>query len=82
MSFFTRVNTNVPFLPSDECHSENGTLKRNSDENASCTNVSDNCAEVNNRETASGNDDNNATQSNKESGRYEYVVDRVLGVEV
>lgn len=78
MSFFTRVNTNVPFLPSDECHSENGTLKRNSEENSSCTNVSDSCVEISVTESGSSN----AVQSNKDLGRYEYVVDRVLGVEV
>lgn len=78
MYFFTRVNTNVPFLPSDECHSENGTLKRSSKENASCTNVSDSCVEI----SESASDGATAVQSNKESGRYEYVVDRVLGVEV
>lgn len=78
MSFFTRVNTNVPFLPSDECHSENGTLKRNSEENTSCTNVSDSCVGISETKC----DSSTAVQSNKESGRYDYVVDRVLGVEV
>lgn len=76
MTFFTRVNTNVPFLPSDECHSDSSTLKKNED-SASCTNnISDSTSEV--KKHAAG--DNGKT--NKDQGRYEYVVDRVLGVEV
>ncbi|XP_974791.2 protein kibra isoform X1 [Tribolium castaneum] len=47
MAFFTRVNSNVPFLPPDECHSKDS-----------------------------------EPSDSAQSGRYEYVVDRVLGVEV
>lgn len=80
MAFFTRVNTNVPFLPSDECHSlddNSSTLKRSPEVTAEqCTN--------DNSTTNSNNNEsnNNSENSVSESGRYEYVVDRVLGVEV
>lgn len=66
MAFFTRVNTNVPFLPSEECHSlddNSSTLKRSSEQ----------CNENNN------NSENGVSEA---TSRYEYVVDRVLGVEV
>ncbi|RZC37858.1 Myosin tail 1, APG6, and/or AAA 27 domain containing protein [Asbolus verrucosus] len=70
MAFFTRVNTNVPFLPSDECHSDVSKVKDEQNTDSS---------EVKARDVEH---DSNA-QANKESaGRYEYVVDRVLGVEV
>lgn len=62
MAFFTRVNSNVPFLPTESCHprpEESETSKGN---------------EV--RDNADGG------ESKQESGRYEYVVDRILGVEV
>lgn len=75
MTFFTRVNTNVPFLPSDECHSDSSTLKKNEDSTSCTNNTSDNSSEV--KDVASDNG-----KTNKEQGRYEYVVDRVLGVEV
>lgn len=65
MTFFTRVNTDVPFLPSEECHSDTGTLKKSD-------NDGDNAE---NKESVADGESNDA-------GRYEYVVDRVLGVEV
>nr|XP_023013961.1 protein kibra isoform X1 [Leptinotarsa decemlineata] len=68
MAFFTRTDTNVPFLPSDECHSENNTLKRLSEEKPQLTNGE---VRANGLEDGEGN-----------AGRYDYVVDRVLGVEV
>lgn len=53
MAFFTRVNSNVPFLPSDECHE---VMKKDGG--------------------GSSNGDG------EQAGRFEYVIDRVLGVEV
>jgi protein KIBRA len=67
MAFFTRVNTNVPFLPSDECHSE---VSKTKDEPPS---NSDDCEVM-----KGGVEDEQSGQTE----RYEYVVDRVLGVEV
>ncbi|KAJ3658274.1 hypothetical protein Zmor_010024 [Zophobas morio] len=64
MAFFTRVNSNVPFLPSDECHSDT-TKSKDEPENSEPSEVK-----------------NNEAESSGQSGRYEYVVDRVLGVEV
>lgn len=78
MAFFTRVNTNVPFLPSDECHSlddNNISLKKDSEEAEQCTN--DN--ERNNNVSSVVSENETATTA---AARYEYVVDRVLGVEV
>lgn len=77
MAFFTRVNTNVPFLPKSECHSENNS-KQTEDEGNQCTN-NDNKCDV--RENAEGGNDDQVNKQ-ESSGRYEYVVDRVLGVEV
>lgn len=77
MAFFTRVNTNVPFLPSDECHSldhNSSTLKKSSEEAEQCTNDNQN----NNSKESSVVSENDAATA----ARYEYVVDRVLGVEV
>lgn len=77
MAFFTRVNTNVPFLPSEECSSlddNSSTLKRSSEERA------DQCIGSNTNDDAPTGGENN--DSAIETGRYEYVVDRVLGVEV
>lgn len=68
MAFFTRVNTNVPFLPSEECHSlddNSSTLKRSAEQ---CNNNENN-----------NNSENGVSEA---TSRYEYVVDRVLGVEV
>lgn len=64
MAFFTRVSTDVPFLPSDECHS----------------------AEEGKGATGEGgtkdDSENGSNEADATAGRYEYVVDRVLGVEV
>lgn len=62
MAFFTRVNTNVPFLPSEDSL-DSSTLKRGAEEAEQCT-------------------EDGEKVSENEKGRYEYVVDRVLGVEV
>lgn len=67
MAFFTRVNTNVPFLPPEQCHSE-----------VSQTETDGQCLKNLTRDKPEGGDSN----IKEESGRYEYVVDRVLGVEV
>lgn len=84
MAFFTRVNTNVPFLPTTTSSSECHALDKN-DNSPSITIDEDNCNKPNTdvRENAEGEDDSN--RNNKEtssSSRYDYVVDRVLGVEV
>lgn len=67
MAFFTKLNTSVPLLPTrDECHSESSTTQQS--ENFRCTDS----------EGADGEDVSNS----EDQSRYEYVVDRVLGVEV
>ncbi|KAJ8922722.1 hypothetical protein NQ315_007757 [Exocentrus adspersus] len=70
MAFFTKVNTNVPFLPSNECHSENSTRQRSSEERNQCTNGEE------------GKSGDGVDNKNDSSNRYDYVKDRVLGVEV
>lgn len=70
MAFFTRVNTNVPFLLPEQCHSEVSSSSQLETNSQGITN------EV--RDQADGGE----SQKKEESGRYEYVVDRVLGVEV
>lgn len=81
MAFFTTVNTNVPFLPSDECQTvERCRRKGCSDGEQQQRQQQERCLNSEVRENADGVDDNNRV--NKETGRYEYVVDRVLGVEV
>ncbi|CAG9854227.1 unnamed protein product [Phyllotreta striolata] len=76
MAFFTRSDTNVPFLPShDECHSTNNTLKRSSIEDKS-----DEKCLVTDEIQENGLD--NIDEKNNSEKRYDYVVDRVLGVEV
>lgn len=64
MAFFTRVNSNVPFLPPDQCH-----LGKSCDK---LTEVNENDVKM---KVIGG-------ENKQESNRYEYVVDRVLGVEV
>ncbi|KAG5886982.1 hypothetical protein JTB14_006623 [Gonioctena quinquepunctata] len=77
MAFFTRTDTNVPFLPSDECHSDNNTLKRSSsEEKPRCTN-----SEVLSNGSIDGGE-GGKTDDDENAARYDYVVDRVLGVEV
>lgn len=73
MAFFTRVTTNVPFLPSDECHLDRLQSKPTEEEKSQCPLV-----------TTNRNKDNETnTTKNKESPeRYDYVIDRVMGVEV
>lgn len=68
MAFFTKVNTIVPILPTEECHSNVSIIV--TDEQSQCK-----------------SSENDATCCEKVSlsekgGPYEYVVDRVLGVEV
>ncbi|KAK9886964.1 hypothetical protein WA026_019222 [Henosepilachna vigintioctopunctata] len=73
MAFFTRVNTNVPFLPSDECHLDRSQLKKTED--VQCLEDSVNKSDCKESERS--------CSKNKESlERYDYVVDRVMGVEV
>lgn len=73
MAFFTRVNTTVPCLPSTECHSEPASsLPESAD------------VEISNIESRD-NESNKSNKDNKNSeglDRYNYVLDRVLGVEV
>ncbi|XP_044747979.1 protein kibra [Coccinella septempunctata] len=70
MAFFTRVNTNVPFLPSDECHLDRLLSKQVEEEKSQCP--IENVNRINDNET-------NLKES---SERYDYVIDRVMGVEV
>lgn len=70
MAFFTRVNTNVPYLPPEQCHSEDSLLGTESQGTKS---------EIKSDVRNSTKGVENQTE---ESGRFEYVVDRVLGVEV
>lgn len=74
MAFFTRVNTNVPFLP-NECHSENDTQQQLSEEKSQCTNSDSKKSEV-------GKSGESGDSKNDSSSRYDYIKDRVLGVEV
>lgn len=75
MAFFTRVNTNVPFLPNNECHSENDTQQHINEEKNQCTNSD-------NRKRDVGKNGESGDSKNDPSSRYGYVKDRVLGVEV
>ncbi|KAL3266677.1 hypothetical protein HHI36_010839 [Cryptolaemus montrouzieri] len=75
MAFFTTVNTNVPFLPAEECHVDRTQLRRTEDENPQCL--------VNNVNRSECAESEESCLKNKESSeRYDYVVDRVMGVEV
>lgn len=84
MAFFTRVNTNVPFLLPEHCHPsasdaicsqiENNTHGVSSSSSTKCVGddedkIDDDLVNIDDKKDDSGN-------------RYEYVVDRVLGVEV
>lgn len=69
MAFFTRINSTVPFLPSDECHSENSTLKNFNEESTK-------------RDIQNTSDNGDSKNVNDMSNHYDYVIDRVLGVEV
>lgn len=86
MAFFTRVNTTLPVLPTDECRSEHSTststsmLTRMVEQRTQC-----NTANSNNTNCNTNNSECDMAKNNKSkdsSDRYEYVVDRVLGVEV
>lgn len=70
MAFFTRVNTNVPFLLPEQCHQDGS--QNESDSQGIKSEI---------RDKANGGE-SHRQQKDEESGRYEYVVDRVLGVEV
>ncbi|KAF5304566.1 hypothetical protein FQA39_LY09617 [Lamprigera yunnana] len=74
MAFFTKVNTNVPFLPTEECHS-NASVSEQMEERSQCStsDSSDNKVE----EESMCNKDAKET-----ADHYKYVIDRVLGVEV
>ncbi|KAF5305657.1 hypothetical protein FQR65_LT18678 [Abscondita terminalis] len=76
MAFFTKVNTNVPFLPTEECHS-NVSITEQNEEQSQCSNTSENSDNKVAEEIACNENVQETT-----GGHYEYVVDRVLGVEV
>ena len=74
MAFFTRVNTNVPFLPPKHCLSEDITSKRTE---TKCQIQIENMRNM--------KDESKLPESpttSKDAVRYDYVVDRELGVEV
>ncbi|CAG9820133.1 unnamed protein product [Phaedon cochleariae] len=75
MAFFTRTDTNVPFLPIDECHSGNVATK-NSNEDKPPQGADEDSGKVVNEEEKSKNGDQES------AARYGYYVDRALGVEV
>ncbi|XP_031341164.1 protein kibra isoform X2 [Photinus pyralis] len=68
MAFFTKVNTIVPILPTEECHSNVSVIV--TDEQSQCKSSESDatCCEK--------------VSLSEKRGPYEYVVDRVLGVEV
>lgn len=67
MAFFTRVNTNVPFLLPEQCHAENSHIENDAEDMKCEIDDKIDCVD---------------SQKKDDSGRYDYVVDRVLGVEV
>lgn len=71
MAFFTRINTTIPFLPNEQNSAEESGA--NKDDKKQCPN---------NDNEKVGNNESQTSESKKESTRYDYVVDRVLGVEV
>lgn len=74
MAFFTRTSSSIPYLPTDECHADNNTLKSSKENGASS-----NKATENKRNSANGDNKSNECPSTEQ---YTYVIDRVLGVEV
>lgn len=71
MAFFTRVNTSIPFLPSEQTANEEPANKDDKKQ------YSNECPEE-----GAKTEKNEAPDGKKEYTRYDYVVDRVLGVEV
>lgn len=85
MAFFTRVNTNIPFLPNDQNQIEELAVTSKDDKKQSYS--SNNGNEVIRRndsdaQSPSSSSSTSPIDSKKDSTRYDYVVDRVLGVEV
>lgn len=89
MAFFTRSDSNVPFLPTqDECHSTSNTLKRSSTEDKPaavekcCLSRCEDIKQI----KQNGLDDDSIVNGDEDAidtdQRFDYVVDRVLGVEV
>lgn len=74
MAFFTRTSSSIPYLPSDECHADNSTLKSSKEDGGNCNKLTDN------KQNSDKGDNKSNECSSKE--QYTYVVDRVLGVEV
>lgn len=74
MAFFTRVNTNVPFLPPKHCLSDDVTSKRTE---IKCQAQIENTRNMKNESKLP-----ESPTASKDSVRYNYVVDRELGVEV
>lgn len=82
MAFFTRVNTQVPIPPTEDvCRSEYSTLTR-SDEKSQFKSSTTSTSSTECSESDLEVQKDSELQTKKESDRYEYVVDRVLGVEV
>ncbi|XP_017772519.1 PREDICTED: protein kibra isoform X1 [Nicrophorus vespilloides] len=73
MAFFTRVNSKVPFLPSEQCHLEPSSIGEKAED---CCILSE---DKRSRDKADGIE---RDDSKDEQIRYEYVVDREFGVEV
>lgn len=96
MAFFTKLSSNVPFLPSDQCHQEDTnslppvspstSTRRDLDlEYATCstsTSTLDNVDAKDNKQIRDKADGVESSQNGEEPTRFEYVVDRVRGVEV
>lgn len=74
MAFFTRTSSSIPYLPTDECHADNSTLKSSKEDGGSSTKTTD----------IKRNSDKGDNKSNEcpSTEQYTYVVDRALGVEV
>lgn len=74
MAFFTRTSSNIPYLPTEECHGDNSTLKSSKEDGG-------NSKSTNNNKQNSDKGDNKSNECPSKD-QYPYVVDRVLGVEV
>lgn len=90
MAFFTRTSSSIPYLPTDECHVDNNTLKHPKD-GIDFGSASNNIGPIlttkpvmkspTNKISAPTNDLSDS-KSNECTDQYTYVIDRVLGVEV
>lgn len=74
MAFFTRTSSSIPYLPTDECHADNSTLKLCKEDGGSSTKTT-------NDNNSSDKGDNRINEC-PSTDQFTYVVDRVLGVEV